>query len=267
MPAEGKKKHTSAGTPGYTTHELEVDVVRWMLGLGWLGVAACTQPPKPGARVVIVLLDDIGIDKIAAYGGEGAPVTRTPTIDQLAANGVLFRNAYAMPSCSPSRGALLTGRLGRRYGLGLRLMHDGDWALPLNEPTLPRVLERAPEDWQTSHVGKWHLAGWGAPRAAEHPLDVGFDWFGGTMANLGRTRDRDPGPNGYYRWERVHDGRVSIETTYATTATIDDAIDRAHAMAPPWLMVVALHASHIPLDPSASPGALPRSGPRSAGSP
>ena len=79
---------------------------------------ADSEPPQ--ANVLVLLLDDLGTDKIAAYGDHPSPPP-TPTLDALAADGVLFRNTWASCICSPSRGMLLTGRYGRRFGLGLNV--------------------------------------------------------------------------------------------------------------------------------------------------
>ncbi|MEO0604115.1 MAG: sulfatase-like hydrolase/transferase, partial [Myxococcota bacterium] len=77
-----------------------------------LSAVACAPHPEPvpGApNILLVLLDDVGQDGIAAYDVSPMPPV-TPVLDGLAAEGVRFTRAYAYPSCKPSRGALLTGR-------------------------------------------------------------------------------------------------------------------------------------------------------------
>jgi arylsulfatase A-like enzyme len=68
-------------------------------------------------NILILLIDDVGIDQIGLYG-ETATNPPTPNIDRLAARGVLFRNVWVYPWCSPTRAAILTGRYGFRTGIG-----------------------------------------------------------------------------------------------------------------------------------------------------
>src|SRR5688572_28303740 len=79
--------------------------------------APTTQPTRP--NVVLIVADDLGYGDISCYRQDPANVDSpvfTPHIDALAAQGVKFTRAYAMPMCSPSRAALLTGRFPQRYG-------------------------------------------------------------------------------------------------------------------------------------------------------
>ena len=113
----------------------------------------------PETNVLVLLMDDVGIDKVAAYDGPYAPPT--PTLDRLAAEGVRFTRAYASPVCSPTRGILLTGQHARRNDLGWIVdTGDRDGILPLSATTIPEAL---PASWANSAVGKWHLAGPSAP--------------------------------------------------------------------------------------------------------
>ena len=66
-------------------------------------------------NVLFIIGDDIGIDPLGLYG-LGPDPPPTPTLDNLAANGVLFRNVWANPLCSPTRATLMTGRYSFRTG-------------------------------------------------------------------------------------------------------------------------------------------------------
>ena len=97
-----------------------------MYGLAALALLAPLQAhPKSGDAVgmpeepnfLIVILDDIGRDLLSAYDSE-SPTACTPTIDRLAANGMVFHNAWSNPVCSPSRAQVLTGRYAFRTGVG-----------------------------------------------------------------------------------------------------------------------------------------------------
>lgn len=214
---------------------------------GRLGEAVHVVPEPPGGNVLVLLIDDVGVDKIGAYGTPWA--APTPRIDALAATGVRFTRAWASPVCSPSRGTLLTGRFPRRTGLGW-LVDSGsdDHVLPLEVTTVPEALwqARSSSSWSNGAIGKWHLAGPDAPDWLVHPNRSGFDWF------VGPTGNPPYGGRGYHDWDRNQNGVLSTSTTYLTTATVDDALDRVAQMPEPWFLYVAFNAAHTPLnDPPA----------------
>ena len=60
-------------------------------------------------NILLIIVDDIALADVAAYGKRpGQP--RTPALDRLASEGVVFRNAWSNPVCAPARAAVLTGR-------------------------------------------------------------------------------------------------------------------------------------------------------------
>jgi arylsulfatase B len=192
----------------------------------------------------VILADDLGTDKVAVYAEHPSPPP-TPTLDDLAARGVLFRNAWSYPSCSPTRSALLTGRYGRRTGIGDVVFPYGGFSLPDREVTFAEIL---PDTWSTSMVGKWHLTAFSADDALNAPGRQGFDWFAVSMSNVQDSRDPADDSESYYHWEEVENGVASWQSAYATTEQVDDALDRIAAMEPPWLLYVALTATHTPFD-------------------
>ena len=83
-------------------------------------ILLCSSLAAPSSanaqNVVLISLDDVGIDKVGSFGfPTPAP---TPNIDALAQIGVTFRNAWAYPYCSPSRAATLTGLHAVNNGVG-----------------------------------------------------------------------------------------------------------------------------------------------------
>src|SRR6266480_6356792 len=91
-------------------HRSIVCVVAAILCVAHRGVAQRPSPPN----IVIILADDMGYGDIGSFG---SPNIRTPRLDRMAAEGQKWTNFYVQPVCSPSRAALLTGRLPIRSGM------------------------------------------------------------------------------------------------------------------------------------------------------
>ena len=131
-------------------------------------------------NIVILFADDLGYGDLGSFGH---PYIRTPNIDTLAANGQRWTDFYvAAPVCSPSRAALLTGRLPVRSGLfgnTIRVYFpDEPGGLPQSEVTLAEALRDS--GYTTGMFGKWHLGD--APHAL--PTRHGFDeWIGVPYSN------------------------------------------------------------------------------------
>src|SRR6266851_10332942 len=88
-------------------------LVMGVLALGSAEHRAAAQATPP-PNIVIILADDLGYGDLGAFG---APNIRTPRLDAMAAQGQKWTNFYVQPVCSPSRAALLTGRLPIRSGM------------------------------------------------------------------------------------------------------------------------------------------------------
>jgi arylsulfatase B len=234
----------------------------------WLGCSGQTEPndappdPEPSdtdtdtdtgtdvpdvdsENVLFVLLDDVGTEVIGLYE-PSLPTPPTPVIDGLAAEGLLFRNAWSMPLCSPTRAALMTGRYPSRTTVG-QVPENGNRGLPDAELTIPELLRDAPVPWDSSLAGKWHLSPYTGPKSRTSPADQGFAWHSGPIGNLQPHPYEDQG-RGYYDWEENDNGTIVQQTTYATTDTADDAIARIGAMTEPWFLYLAFSAPHSPYE-------------------
>lgn len=202
--------------------------------------------PGEGGNVLIVVLDDVGVEQLGPWGLAPTPA-RTPTIDCLCERGLRFTQAYASPSCSPTRAEYLTGNYNRRTGVGtIFTPADRTFELSTAWDTLPQVAARA--GYATGLFGKWHLAEPTAADAATHPNRSGFDRFAGSLANLNTTSGGHLGGYGYGLWERIVDGVADDTAVYPTTATVDDALSFVDEVGDqPWLVVLSFHAPHVPL--------------------
>lgn len=228
--------------------------------MAWLAIgcsppAELVPPPVPRDRVpddlppnfVVVIVDDVGIDKVERYGvhPDTAP---TPTLDRLADEGIRFENAFAMPTCTATRAALLTGRHAHRTGTGgIIWPFDTTYELPLEEVTLPELLARADPPYDSALAGKWHLSSIVSPSATLLPTLQGFGWFSGSMNNLWVDSQNESGGYGFWEFEKVQpNGVIAIEQQYATTDTTDDAIGQLAMLREPFLLVVSYNGAHNP---------------------
>ena len=80
---------------------------------GGSGDGSTAPPDAPTAQqpnILFIVLDDFGIDQLTSYGHGGAVPPRTPSLDAIASAGLRFRNAWAMPTCTPTRATFFLGR-------------------------------------------------------------------------------------------------------------------------------------------------------------
>lgn len=137
---------------------------------------------KTGKRpnIVWLVVDDLGFGDVGGPWGGGAHIgAATPQIDALAANGLALTATYSQPTCTPTRSAMMTGRLPARTGL-IRPILAGDkvnrnpWA---DEHSIAEHLSVA--GYHTILTGKWHTGELEGMR----PWEVGFDEFQGYYAS------------------------------------------------------------------------------------
>lgn len=128
-----------------------------------------TYTYEDAPHIVFVLIDDWGYND---YGSRSTYLSwTTPTMDNLASEGIVLENYYTYQSCSPTRAAFLTGRFALRTGV-----NSVGPELPLNETTLAQELHSA--GYRTYMVGKWHV---GKSTSQHLPTNRGFDYFYGFL--------------------------------------------------------------------------------------
>lgn len=196
------------------------------------GASAHSAPAPTRPNVLLVVLDDLGADRLGVYGNA---LAHTPTLDRLAAEGRWFRNAWGYAVCSPARAATFTGRHALRTGYGENV-NVFDYALDPAQVTVAEALGAAEPPYTSSFVGKWHLEN-ALTVDFQGPTAHGWGWYAGSAKNI----------EDYFSWDKVQpDGSVAHVDTYATIDTTDDAIARLSAMPEPWLLTVAWNSPHGP---------------------
>ena len=218
--------------------------------LSWVSIALCSlaasaQGPVARPNLLVIVADDVGVDVVGAYGEHPVPA-RTPNLDRLAANGVLFRNLWVNPKCSPTRTTILSGRYAYRTGIGdvtsfATSPGPGvEFGVDPAQLDLPARLKTV--GYSSAAVGKWHLATneGAAEQGYRHAALAGFDVHVGPIENAG-----------YFLWShnvatRTYDAQ-SVVSGYSTSRTVDDALSVVERSGDaPWFLWVAFNAAHSP---------------------
>lgn len=129
-------------------------------------------------NILIILVDDMGWGDIGVNGGGAAVGAPTPNIDKLAHEGLHLTSTYSQPTSTPSRAALMTGRLPARTGLTRPLLTgENPKVNPWDgEDTTAKLLSNA--GYRTAIAGKWHLG----EAAKTRPHEVGYDEYLGILS-------------------------------------------------------------------------------------
>ncbi|HEV8029564.1 MAG TPA: arylsulfatase [Stellaceae bacterium] len=136
--------------------------------------AAQQSTPTDGKpNIIFILSDNLGWGELGAYGGGAALGAPTPNIDKLAQEGLRLTNYNVEAQCTPSRSALMTGRLAIRSGTHSVPLGGAPEGLTAWEVTIAKSLSAA--GYATAMYGKWHLGS----IEGRFPSDQGFDeWYG-----------------------------------------------------------------------------------------
>jgi predicted outer membrane repeat protein len=189
-------------------------------------------------NILVIIADDIGLDSLSRWNSDAdASYPPVPTIEALAERGITFTQAYANPTCSPTRAAILTGRNGWRTGV----LSPNSPDLPDSEVTLPELFAEQELDYELASFGKWHLGG-----GDTGPNDTGgWPHFSGS---LGGSLGSESQPRTYYNWTKVVDGvSTSLTDAYATSENVTDAVDWIDEQGTNnWFAWIGFNAAHTP---------------------
>lgn len=118
-------------------------------------LSTSAEPSQHKPNIVLVFADDLGIEALNAYGGHG---NKTPHLDRLAKDGMLFTHCFANPACSPSRAELLTGTYPVHNGIQhvLGKWEDKNYLDPKKFNSFANQLKKA--GYATAVAGKWNLS-------------------------------------------------------------------------------------------------------------
>lgn len=206
-------------------------ILRTIVRLGLLAGAFASfvlhgadSPSQP--NIVFILVDDLRSDALSCMG---STVAKTPNIDRIGNEGVIFRNFFvSIPLCSPSRSSFLTGQYAHRTGVSDNTDHS---ALSHRLVTFPRLLRDA--GYETAYIGKWHMGTDDSPRP-------GFDRW---VSFKGQGAYVDPTIN--------VDGTATKVTGYMTDILNEHALKFVKApRTKPFLLYLAHKAVHGPFTPA-----------------
>lgn len=213
-----------------------------------LGSASAMAQDKP--NILVVWGDDIGQSNISAYTF-GLMGYRTPNIDRIAKEGMMFTDYYGEQSCTAGRSSFIMGQSVFRTGLSKVGLPGAEEGMKEEDPTIAGLLKA--QGYATGQFGKNHLG----DRDEMLPTNHGFDEFFGNLYHLNAEEEpenedypKDPefrkkfGPRGVIH--SYADGRIEdtgpltkkrMETVDdETSAAALDFIERQHAANKPWFV-------------------------------
>ncbi|MEG3659931.1 arylsulfatase [Arenibacter palladensis] len=222
-------------------HYLRIWLLIPLLLINSFIVAQDNQP-----NIILIMVDDMGYSDLGCYGGE----IETPNIDQLAQNGLKYKQFYNAARCCPTRAALMTGIYPHQAGMGWMAAADmgtpeyqGD--LNENNVTIAELLKTA--NYKTYMTGKWHLANdrkvsgkvkdnWPKQRGFDRYFGIipgGASYFTPTLYSDNKSYEA---PDGFYLTKAISD----TSAIYIKDHVRNNAKD-------PFFMYVAYTAPHFPL--------------------
>src|SRR5210317_1281364 len=234
--------------------DISTSLVRRISFLGVMIAMAFTQAHAAQPNILVIWGDDVGQSNISAYT-RGLVGYKTPHIDRIAKEGILFTDYYGEQSCTAGRSSFILGQSVFRSGLSKVGLPGAKEGINEMDPTIAGMLKD--QGYATGQFGKNHLG----DRDEHLPTNHGFDEFFGNPYHLNAEEEpenedyfKDPelkkkfGPRGVIHSWANPDGTQKIEDTGPLTKkrmeTVDDEtsdaaiafLEKAHKDGKPWFI-------------------------------
>ena len=210
-------------------------IITLALGVGAVNSTSAQSNELP--NILIIVPDDLGWNDVGYHGSD----IKTPNLDKLAESGLRFDQHYVMPTCTPTRVSLLTGKYPSRYGI---VGPDYGEVIDMGDPTLASILKE--NGYFTAIAGKWHL---GSPPYT--PLKYGFDssygYFDGQIDPYTHEYKTETKLTERRSWHRndtylEEEGHVTDLLTTEAIRIIEEANEK------PFFLYLTHHVPHYHLD-------------------
>ncbi|MEZ4936131.1 MAG: arylsulfatase [Crocinitomicaceae bacterium] len=182
--------------------------VSLLLSVFALGTNTHAQKAKK-PNILVLWGDDIGQSNISAYT-HGLVGYKTPNIDRIAKEGMMFTDYYAEQSCTAGRSSFITGQSVFRTGLSKVGLPGAKEGLSTEDPTIAELLK--PHGYATGQFGKNHLG----DRDEHLPTNHGFDEFYGNLYHLNAEEEPEledyPNPEEYPEFRKKYGPRGVIHS-------------------------------------------------------
>ncbi len=179
-------------------------------------------------NIIYIMTDDHSYQTIAAYGGMLKDIVKTPNMDSLAKEGILFERCYVTNSlCGPARATVLTGKHSHANGF---FANTAGQVFDGSQITFPKVLQQ--NGYQTAIVGKWHL----------HSDPTGFDYW-----------EVLPGQGRYYNPIFIKmDGTKVTEKGYNSDLIVDKSLEwlKNRDTKKPFMIMIHFKGVHSEWEPA-----------------
>lgn len=217
-------------------------------------------------NVIFIMADDLGYGELGCYGQKKI---KTPNIDKLAKDGMLFTDAYSgAPVCAPARCVLMTGRHPAKAQIrGNKEVGgwgpdepEGQWPITAETTTVAELMKSA--GYKTGMMGKWGLGG---PGSEGHPNYQGFDQFYGMLCqriahnfyptHLWNNHDVDVLGNKYFpAHQQIKSPDAGFEQFYGEVYAPDKMLEHALSFikknkSEPFLLYLPFLEPHVAMQP------------------
>jgi arylsulfatase len=223
-------------------------------------VTACSEEPSVSSQtasrehpnILLIVADDLGYSDIGPFGGE----INTPVLSQLSAEGMRFSTFHVLPTCSPTRAALLSGNDNHVAGMGVmaEFIYPEIAELPGyaghlagQVATIPELLRQA--GYHTYMVGKWHLGEDDAQSPFARGFEKTFTMMNGGGSHWADMKPLSPTQNMIYRrnGERIDALPEDFYSSKNYTDALIEFIESDHGDGKPFFAYLSYTAPHDPL--------------------